>query len=258
VQIGITIDQYHVNGNQFILLHEQSTQWLPTTEKLQRLAQQINYDQLIWLTEFSTRTYSGTCRIFNRDGSTAPLCPTGINALSTQLFQLHPNTNTIQMRCADNQLVAERQANQVRLIVDICRSRITSHHKPDGHLIYVGNWHLIFSINQWQQQQFVALAQSLQKQPDFIDGINVSAVYSTATHQYQQYIYERGVGLTASCGSAAAALAVRHYKQNRYDKTITIEHPGGLIHIERLNQQQLAISAQAVFCYQGTLPVNCT
>jgi diaminopimelate epimerase len=65
--------------------------------------------------------------------------------------------------------------------------------------------------------------------------------------------WERGVGLTRACGSAACAAAVLAARTGRTGRTVTVNLPGGPLLIEWRNNDHVIMTGPAEWEFSGTV-----
>ena len=103
-------------------------------------------------------------------------------------------------------------------------------HSPSA--VNVGNPHAIFwvdDVNAYDLERFGPL---LENHPIFPDRANISLAQVTAPDAITIRTWERGVGLTAACGTAACAAAVAAMRKKLTGNTVTVTLPGGDLVVE--------------------------
>ena len=114
--------------------------------------------------------------------------------------------------------------------------------------VEIGNPHAI-TLEALSEEPFVHISEHLQKDPRF-SGINVSMMRATDHHNLYVKTYERGVGLTPACGSAATACAFLAMEKNLVIAPITVHMPGGEVTVD-WQDNQLTLTGPAVRVYTG-------
>jgi diaminopimelate epimerase len=71
----------------------------------------------------------------------------------------------------------------------------------------------------------------MQAMPEFPERVNVGFAQVRARDRIALRVYERGVGETLACGSGACAAVAILVRQNRVDRDIAVELPGGTLRI---------------------------
>jgi diaminopimelate epimerase len=72
----------------------------------------------------------------------------------------------------------------------------------------------------------------LENHPIFPERANISLAHVTSPTAIRLRTWERGVGLTRACGSAACAAAVCGVRTGRTERKVTVTLPGGPLEIE--------------------------
>ncbi|GEM_PF-1053397 len=222
----------HVQGNDFLIIQRPLTLDLDNREAIRKLAHRqfgIGCDQLFFIT--ITKSVC-QCDIYNRDGSPASFCLNGLYALAQTLFILYPNTTTTWTLCVEQQTAQAIQIND-KVLLEIPTPKTKIHpislpNRPNtlAFHLHVGNPHILIPTDNIHTFPLREVGLSLQKTTDFADGINVSCFTIHHSAKADIRTFERGCGLTYSCGSAGLSLALIYW-QKHHANTLTIQHPGG-------------------------------
>lgn len=81
------------------------------------------------------------------------------------------------------------------------------------------------------RQFLTTLAQSIQNNPGFPQGVNVEFVQTVSRDNVRCYVFERGCGFTLACASGAAAVVVAGVLKGLLDRTASVRLPGGVLEI---------------------------
>lgn len=104
-------------------------------------------------------------------------------------------------------------------------------HTPS--VVNVGNPHAVFWVTDdpdgYDLHRFGPL---LENHPIFPERANISLAQVLGPDRIKVRVWERGVGLTRACGTAACAVAVCAARAKRSDRKVTIELPGGPLALE--------------------------
>ena len=98
------------------------------------------------------------------------------------------------------------------------------------------------------------IGQVLNTHPQFPKGINVNFMRVVDHHTIQLTTYERGVGITAACGTGACATAVCARLQNLVTENfINIENSGGTLGVSwgNTNDSPMWLTGSASIVYEG-------
>ncbi|MEQ9519177.1 MAG: diaminopimelate epimerase [Parvibaculum sp.] len=129
--------------------------------------------------------------------------------------------------------------------------------KPILHtpaVVNVGNPHAIFFVKDLDIVDLAKVGPLLENHPIFPERANISLARVIDRSHLELKVWERGVGLTRACGTAACAAAVASARKRLTGRTVTVTLPGGDLHIEwRESDDHILMSGPASFDYDGTL-----
>ncbi len=197
-------------------------------------------------------------RIFNADGTEAENCLNGLrcialhyaqsNKLSEHQFTINTTDHTITCSIS-NRMITTYSPSAINKGQLISMGKI-------GNVILTGNPHFIVQEDcslKWLSQH----GASLEHDPQFPNKTNVEFLWKKTDKQneYNMLIHERGVGITSSCSSGAAAAVWLLFTQNRCEseEKIIIHMPGGSLTTWINTENAIALHAPAFFLYQGDL-----
>lgn len=127
--------------------------------------------------------------------------------------------------------------------------------------IAIPNPHLISFVPQVDDAELVALGTICEAAPDWLPNrANVSFVEVRDADTLFVRTFERGIGLTDSCGSAMAASTFAACLTGRcsYDAEITVRNRGGMVRAEAGATGMVRLSGNATFEWTGTVEVDLT
>lgn len=120
------------------------------------------------------------------------------------------------------------------------------------------NPHLVTFVEAVDEAELVAIGEACEAAPDWLPNrANVSFVEVRGRDLFVR-TFERGVGLTDSCGSAMAASAFAACLSGRldYDATITVFNKGGLVRASVAQDAMVSLSGNATFEWWGSVSVD--
>jgi len=125
-------------------------------------------------------------------------------------------------------------------------------HSPS--VVSMGNPHAIF----WVKEDVWSYALDrfgpiLENHPIFPERANISIAQITAPDAMTIRTWERGVGLTRACGSAACAAAVSGARTGRTGRTVTVTVPGGDLLIDWRADDRVVMTGPAEWEWSGRL-----
>jgi diaminopimelate epimerase len=96
----------------------------------------------------------------------------------------------------------------------------------------IGNPHAIFWVDDVDAYDLARFGPLLENHPIFPERANISLAHVTAPDAIRLRTWERGVGLTRACGTAACAALVCAARTRRTGRAATVTLPGGDLMIE--------------------------
>ena len=125
------------------------------------------------------------------------------------------------------------------------------------------NPHLVTFVERIDEAELVALGAICEAAPDWLPNrANVSFVQVTAAGALPDGLFvrtfERGVGLTDSCGSAMAASIHAACLTGRiaFDREVVVRNRGGMVRAVAGSDAMVTLSGNATFEYRGTVEVD--
>ena len=100
-----------------------------------------------------------------------------------------------------------------------------------GYALNVGNPHLIFFVNKTENYDLLKIGPELEKHSMFSEKCNVTLAEIKSKKLIKVKVWERGVGITKACGTAACATAVAAYKKKMTQNIVDIQFELGIITI---------------------------
>jgi diaminopimelate epimerase len=193
-------------------------------------------------------------RMFNPDGSEAEMCGNGIRCVA-RLAEEYVGERKFDMFSGGNIYHITREEDiypamptygvdlAVRLAsadFGFAKGAAQSISQPieplDADLLWtainVGNPHIVAEVDQIDYAHLTHLGERvLELKDEFPKGINVSLVKVLAKNRIFVATYERGAGITASCGTAMTSSATAMTLNSRcdYEAIVDVENRGGVV-----------------------------
>jgi diaminopimelate epimerase len=98
--------------------------------------------------------------------------------------------------------------------------------------VNVGNPHCVFVVDDVEVLDLAEIGPRIEHDPLFPERVNVSLAQIIAPDAVKLRVWERGVGLTEACGSAACATIVATARKGLTGRHVTTSLPGGNLRIE--------------------------
>jgi diaminopimelate epimerase len=239
----------------------------------------IGFDQMITV-ERSSLGVDAFMRIHNRDGSEVSACGNATRCIGRLLMEeagkdlvtietgaglLHafdadgPRSVTVDMgvpRLAWNEIpLAEEFADTRAIELQIGPIDDPILHTPA--VVNMGNPHAIFWVDDVEAYELERVGPLLEHHPIFPEYANISLAHVFDTDQIRVKVWERGVGLTLACGTAACAVGVAAARDGRTSRKTTIHLPGGPIGIEwRESDNHVLMSGLTEVEFEGEVDLD--
>lgn len=126
-------------------------------------------------------------------------------------------------------------------------------HTPSA--VNVGNPHAIFWVDDLEVTDLSKTGPLLENHPIFPERANISLARVISSGHVEVKVWERGVGLTRACGTAACAVAVSAARTKRTGREVTITLPGGDLMIEWDQRDHILMTGPVSYDFEGELPV---
>jgi diaminopimelate epimerase len=233
------------------------------------------YDQLMVLHTARTPGTDAFVRIYNNDGSEAGACGNGMRCVAELMFResgksalsfetraglincwkgAAPNISTVDMgapRFAWQDIpLAEPFADTRAIELQIGPIDKPILHSPS--VVNMGNPHAIFWVDDVEAYDLARIGSLLQSHPIFPERANISLAAVRSREHIRLRTYERGVGITKACGSAACAAAVAAARLRRTGRAVTVTLPGGDLSIEwRERDDHVLMTGPVELEYEG-------
>lgn len=123
-------------------------------------------------------------------------------------------------------------------------------HSPS--VVNVGNPHAIFWVDDAEAYDLGRFGPMLEHHPIFPERANISLAQVRSRTDIKLRTWERGVGLTQACGTAACAAAVSAMRKKLVDRTVTVHLPGGPLQITWTAGNRILMTGPAELDYQDT------
>ena len=129
-------------------------------------------------------------------------------------------------------------------------------HSPG--VVNVGNPHAIFFVEDVDAIDLARSGPMLEHHPLFPERANISVAEVLSPTHIKLRTWERGVGLTKACGTAACAATVAAIRRRKTERRVTVTLPGGDLVVEWLpdtdkGHGHILMTGDAMLDHEGTL-----
>ena len=234
-----------------------------------------DFDQIMAVHDPASEGTTADIRILNRDGSAAGACGNGMRCVASALHDEHgggPMTFTV-----GPQVLNAAFPSPDAIAIDMGRPRLRWDEIPleeefgdttgielqigpiDAPVLHtpsvanMGNPHAVFWVGDVWAHDLERHGSLLEHHPIFPEKANISLAHVTAPDALTLRTWERGVGITEACGSAACAAAVSAARKGLTGRRVTVTLPGGDLDIEWREDDHVVMTGPAEWEWSGTL-----
>lgn len=217
-------------------------------------------------------------RIFNPDGTEASLSGNGTRSAAAYLYYREIWTaNEVRLatragikhyrlieRLANGHYWFEAELGQPRfdsssipILTNVPMDRVVEYPlEIDGIILPVtallmGNPHCCIFVDEFEDFDWRAVGRSLQSHAQFPERTNVVFIRVKDRSTIELRIWERGVGETLSSGTGACAATVAGIINEKLNRRIKVEMPGGSIEVEWRDDDEVVMTGRADVVYAG-------
>jgi diaminopimelate epimerase len=254
--VGRSIARMNGAGNAILVLDVRGSAVRPAPEDARAIhrAPGLSYDQLMVLGDPRTPGTAADVLIFNNDGTLAGACGNGTRCVADRLCR-ELGASAVNIETEANVIACERlgpwsyrvDMGAPRLEWDAIplRRAVSDTRRvglwPDGEgpaglgaasVVNMGNPHAVFFLSELERIDAAMLGSRIEVESMFPEKANVTFAQVLARDNVRARVWERGVGLTLACGSAACAALVAAARLGLMERKGTVRLPGGDLIIE--------------------------
>ena len=275
----------HGSGNDFPLIDARASTldgaaWAAVARALADRDGPVGGDGLLLLTG-GDQTHAFGMRMFNADGSESETCLNGLRCVARAGFAATgSDTATALLKTSDAVVVRDVDVAPgvftVREIAGPASLDVTAWPMDAGAdrivdapiaglptaraftAVAMPNPHLVTFVDTVDETELVRVGEACEAAPDWLPNrANVSFVEVRGANLFVR-TFERGVGLTDSCGSAMAASTYAACLTGRigYDTPTTVFNKGGMVRAEASEGAMVTLSGNATFEWRGSIEVD--
>lgn len=231
----------------------------------------IGFDQLLIVEAPNNPEVDFRYRIFNADGSEVEQCGNGARCFARFVLDKRLTAKKrIRVETKSGIIVLDVQ-NDGQVSVDMGPPRFIPAEIPfvadaqapsyplevDGQLysiaaVSMGNPHAVLRVDDVQTAPVHELGPKIENHPRFPQRVNAGFIQVIDRHRANLRVWERGAGETQACGTGACAAAVAAISQGWMDSPVSLDLPGGRLHIEWAGPgKPVMMTGPAVRVYEG-------
>ncbi len=263
-------------GNEIVVLDLRGTDIAVTPAQARAIhaAERLAYDQLMVIHDPVTAGTLAFVRIFNNDGTESGACGNGTRCVAWIMTRGGaPDRFLIETRaglleCAregdwdftvdmgaprlDWRDIPLSRAQADTTAIDLRRDAGAAPALNGPAVVNMGNPHAIFFVGDIEAYDLSALGPGLETDPIFPQKANISLAQVLAPDHIRLKVWERGVGLTRACGSAACATLVAAARRGLSLRAARITLPGGDLLIDwRENDGHVMMTGPVELEFEG-------
>ncbi|WP_321343932.1 diaminopimelate epimerase [Breoghania sp.] len=239
----------------------------------------IGFDQMI-IVEASPLGLDAFMRIYNRDGSQVDACGNATRCIG-RLVMEERDTDRATIQTNAGILKAFATDDEIRVTVDMGVPKLEWQDIPlaeefrdtraielqigpiDAPVLHspavvnMGNPHAIFFVDDIEAHDLARFGPLLEHHPVFPERANITLAQITGENEIRAIVWERGVGPTLACGTAACATGVAAARKRLSGRSVTVTLPGGPLHIEwRESDDHVMMTGDTEVEFFGTLDAD--
>lgn len=236
----------------------------------------IGFDQMI-VVEPSPLGVDAFMRIYNRDGSQVDACGNATRCIGRLLME-EKDVDRATIETNAGLLKAFAGESEARVTVDMGEPRLEWQEIPlaeefrdtraielqvgpiDAPVLHspavvnMGNPHAIFFVDDIDAYDLERFGPLLEHHPVFPERANITLAQITGENEIRARVWERGVGLTRACGTAACATGVAAARKRLTGRRVTVTLPGGPLDIDwRTEDDHVMMTGDTELEFLGTL-----
>ncbi len=254
---GRPIARMNGAGNKILVLDLRGSPLLPSPGDARAIhrARGLDYDQMMVMSDPDTPGTAAYVRIFNNDGTLAEACGNGTRCVADRLCR-ELGVERVDLETEAGRIVCERLGPSVYRVdmgapqlawdaIPLARpvkdTRRVDLGWPEGDplsalgpasAVNMGNPHAVFFVASLASVDAAGWGARIEVHPIFPQKANVTFAEIDGRDLVTARVWERGVGLTLACGSAACATLVAASRLGLMERKGTVRLPGGELIIE--------------------------
>ncbi|MRF42547.1 diaminopimelate epimerase [Escherichia coli] len=231
----------------------------------------IGFDQLLIVEAPNNPEVDFRYRIFNADGSEVEQCGNGARCFARFVLDKRLTAKK-RIRVETKSGIIELDVqNDGQVSVDMGPPRFNPAEIPfvadeqalsyplevDGQVhsiaaLSMGNPHAVLRVDDVRTAPVHQLGPKIENHPRFPQRVNAGFLQVIDRHRANLRVWERGAGETQACGTGACAAAVAAISQGWMDSPVSLDLPGGRLHIEWAGPgKPVLMTGPAVRVYEG-------
>ena len=121
----------------------------------------------------------------------------------------------------------------------------------DPVALSMGNPHAVFFVEDADAVDLAAIGPALEHNALFPERANIGVAQILAADRLRLRVWERGVGITLACGTAACAAVVAAHRRALTDRRVGVELDGGTLDIDWRESGRVMMTGPATISFRG-------
>jgi len=240
-------------GNDFIIFDNRKKSISLTKSQIIKISNRNNIgcDQVIFINK--DESSNAFLKFYNSDGGEISACGNGSRCVAYLLMKenkskkisLRTKVGILQAELNEKNLVRINMGepnfvwNKIPLLKKMdnknLKIKINSNDRKEftgGFSLSIGNPHVIFFVENFNQFNLQEIGPKIENHNYFPEKCNVTLASIKNKKHVKVKVWERGVGLTKACGTAACAAAVSAAVLKLSERCVDIEFAQGLLNID--------------------------
>ena len=240
-------------GNDFIIFDKRKKSVSLTKEQIIKISDRnsIGCDQVIFIEK--DKNSNAFLKFYNSDGGEISACGNGSRCVAYLLMKENNNkkislgtkVGILQAELNDKNLVCINMGqpnfewDKIPLVkkmdnknLEIKINGVDGKEITGGFSLSVGNPHIIFFVKDFNRFNLKEIGPKIEHHNYFPEKCNVTLASIKNKNHVKVKVWERGVGLTKACGTAACATAVSGAVLKLSERCVDIEFVEGLLNID--------------------------
>lgn len=265
-------------GNDFVVVDGRARKISISAETARKIGDRhrgVGFDQLLFI-EPAKSAGDAIMRIWNPDGSVAQACGNGSRCVADLLLG-ESGKSVISLSTAGG-LIACSRSEDGRVTVDMGEPKLDWTEIPlaermdtrtldikvgpiDAPVLFgpsavsMGNPHCIFFVENAEAHDLKKIGPMIEHHPLFPERANISLAQVKGRGHIRLRVWERGVGMTQACGTAACAAVVAASRKRLTERNARVELDGGSLDISwRAGDGHVLMTGPVELNYEGELP----
>jgi len=262
-------------GNDFVVVDCRAGPITFSKEIVETIANRhtgIGCDQLILIE--NAQHADAFMRIYNADGSEVNACGNAARCVasillkqkSTNKVSLETNERIIEaFNCGNGHITVDMGVPLIKWQeIPLLKKQDTLHLSlscdmlSDAVAVNMGNPHCIFFVEDENSVELSIIGPKLESHPIFPEKANIGIAKILSNQSLRLKVWERGVGITAACGTAACAAAIAAVRRGLMDRKIEVQLPGGTVYIEWQENNHVMLTGPVATNFNGVFLGECS